>query len=275
MNQSNKIEMDFKTKILLNIYLKYKNITIIDILRNSGFDTNIPNKLYIGKSPKGNNELIYEYKKKKYNICLYLDGYIEIIKYSYYNNEKDRQYDSYSLYKINKNAFKKSTIKTIHLEINTNAYYKKNENGELIETTYEDGDFYFSHQEVYWGEKMIWAIRVMSNDSYPYHIELKYNPLNNGKMPDIKIDIIKLKLKEYFATININTPIIEILKKICEINSITLNELNNGYLSFGISKNNENNQEKYLLFKDGVIEVFENNETTTYIKEGDDYVQKT
>lgn len=277
MNQPNKIEMDFKTKILLNIYLKHKNITIIDILKNAGFDTNIPSKLYIGKSPSGNNEFVYEYNNKKYNIYLSIDGYIEIIEYYYYNNGKNRQYDNYSLYKINKNIFRKPEIKTIHLEINTNAYYKKNENEKLIETDYNDEDFYFSHQEVYWGEKKIWAIRVIPNDSYPYHIELKYYPWNNGKMPNIKIDTINQKLKEYFATIDMNTPIIEILKKICEINSITIDELSNGYLSFGISKKDKNykdEEEKYISFQNGVLEVTENNEVTIYEKVGEDYIPK-
>lgn len=272
-----KIEIDSKTKILLNIYLKHKNITIIDILKNAGFDTNIPSKFYIDKSPNGNNEFVYEYKSKKYNVYLYIDGDIEIIEYSYYNDGKSRQYDSYTLYKINKSILKKPTIKTIHLEINTNGYYKRNQNNELIETTYEDSEFYFSHQEVYWGEKKIWAIRVMPNETYPYHIELKYYPYNNGKMPNIKIDTINQKLKEYFSTINIDTPIIEILKKICEINLITLDELNNGYLSFGISKkdkNYENEEEKYISFKDGILKAFENNEETIYEKDGENYIPK-
>lgn len=271
---NNIIQIDKKAKRILNSYFKHKNITIIDILKNTGFDTNKPSKIYLEKSIKGNTEIIYEYENEKYTINLYTDKYIEIIKYSYYNNGKDRQYDSYLLYRINKKILEKSQIKTIHAEINTLGYYKKDENNQLIKTSYEESEIYFSHQEVYWGERKIWAIRVMPSDSFPYHIELKYY---NENMPNIKIDIINHKLKQYFITLNINTPIIEILKKICEINSITLDELSNGDLSFGISKKDKNykdEEEKYLSFKNGVLEVTENNETTIYEKQDDDYKPK-
>ena len=272
----NKIEIDSKAKRILNSYFKRKNITIIDILENAGFDTNKPSKIYLEKSIKGNTEIIYEYENKKYTINLYSDRYIEIINYSYYNDGKDRQYDSYLLYKINKKVLEKSHIKPVHAEINTLGYYKKDENNKLIETSYEESEIYFSHQEVYWVDKKIWAIRVMPSNSFPYHIELKYYSGNN-KMPNIKMDIINHKLKQYFITINMNTPIIEILKKICEINSITLDELSNGDLSFGISKKDKNyNDEevKYLSFKNGILEVTENNETTIYEKQDDDYKPK-
>lgn len=271
---NNIIQIDKKAKRILNHYFKHKNITIIDILKNTGFDTSKPSKIYLEKSIKGNTEIIYEYGNEKYTINLYTDKYIEIIKYSYYNNGKDRQYDSYLLYKINKKILEKSQIKTVHAEINTLGYYKKDENNQLIKTSYEESEIYFSHQEVYWGERKIWAIRVMPSDSYPYHIELKYY---NENMPNIKIDIINHKLKQYFITLNINTPIIEILKKICKINSITLDELSNGDLSFGISKKDKNykdEEEKYLSFKNGVLEVTENNETTIYEKQDDDYKPK-
>lgn len=272
----NKIEIDSKAKRILNGYFKRKKITILEVLQNAGFDTSKPGKIYLDKSPKGNYEIIYEYENKKYTINLYSDRYIEIVNYSYYNDGKDRQYDSYSLYKINKNIFELSTLETTHLEINTLGYYKKDENNKLIETSYEESEIYFSHQEVYWGDKKIWAIRVMPSDSFPYHIELKYYSGKN-KMPNIKMDIINHKLKQYFSTLNMNTPIIEVLKKICEINSITLDELSNGELSFGISKKDKNykdEEEKYLSFKNGILEVTENNETTIYEKQDDDYKPK-
>lgn len=272
----NKIEIDSKAKRILNSYFKHKNITIIDILENAGFDTNKPSKIYLEKSIKGNTEIIYEYENKKYTINLYSDRYIEIINYSYYNDGKDRQYDSYLLYKINKKVLEKSQIKTVHEEINTLGYYKKDENNKLIETSYEESEIYFSHQEVYWGDKKIWAIRVMPSNSFLYHIELKYYSGNN-KMPNIKIDIINHKLKQYFITLDMSTPIIEILKKICEINSITLDELSNGDLSFGISKKDKNYKDeevKYLSFKNGILEITENNETTIYEKQDDDYKPK-
>ena len=101
----------------------------------------------------------------------------------------------------------------------------------------------------------------MPTDSFPYQIELKYYPQNNGEIPNIKIDTINHKLKEYFKTINMNDPIIEILEKICEINSITIDELNNGYLSFGISKKDKNNEieeNKNISNKNGIIEKTEN-----------------
>ena len=69
-------------------------------------------------------------------------------------------------------------------------------------------------------------------------------------------------------------PLIEVIKKICEINLITLDDLMGGYLSFGITENKENQKDsvsKYLTIKDGILKINENCETLEYIK---DYVPK-
>jgi hypothetical protein len=89
------------------------------------------------------------------------------------------------------------------------------------------------------------------------------------------VDVINQRLKDYFANINMDIPLIDVIKKICEINLITLDDLMGGYLSFGITENKENPKDsvsKYLIIKDGILKITENGETVEYVK---DYVPKT
>ena len=277
--KGNKIKITPKVEKILNFYLW--PISIYDFLEKVGFDLSIPGRIYVDKSLKNGNELIYEYNNKKYNIYVYADNYIEIVEYFYYLNEDDEQEryeNSQGLYKINRNFLGKVlSIETERLEINTYCYYKKNENGELIETSHENCELSFPHQEACSPQKRCWAIRVGDyyyNEKFPYHINLVYNHYGD-KVLDIKVDVINQKLKEYFANINMDIPLIDVIKKICEINLITLDDLMSGYLSFGITENKENQKDsvsKYLTIKDGILKINENVETLEYIK---DYVPKT
>ena len=97
----NNIQVDLTSKRILNGYFKRKHIHILDILEYAGFDTSKESKIYFGKSPNGIYELTYEYDNKKYTLNLYNDRYVEITEYTYYDNGKERQYNSYCLYKIN------------------------------------------------------------------------------------------------------------------------------------------------------------------------------
>lgn len=276
--------MDLKKEYNLEIEPKVEKIfwpiSIYDFLEKVGFDLSIPGRIYVDKSLKNGNELIYEYNNKKYNIYVYADNYIEIVEYFYYFNEDDEQKrykNSQALYKINRNFLGKVlSIETKHLEINTYCYYKKNENGELIETSHENCELSFPHQEACFPQKRCWAIRVGDyyyNEKFPYHINLVYNHYGD-KVLDIKVDVINQRLKEYFANINMDIPLIDVIKKICEINLITLDDLMSGYLVFGITKNKENkkdNESKYLTIKDGILKITEDGQTLEYVK---DYVPK-
>lgn len=272
------LEIEPRIEKILNFYLWPKSI--YDFLEEVGFDLNIPSKIYVDKSSKNGKELIYEYNNKKYNIYVYADNYIEIVEYFYYLNEDDEQEryeNSQGLYKINRNFLGKVlSIETERLEINTYCYYKRNENGELIETNHENCELSFPYQEACFPQKRCWAIKAGDyyyNETFPYRIKLVYNHYGD-KVLDIKVDVINQRLKEYFANISMDIPLLEVIKKICEINLITLDDLMGGYLSFGITENKENEKDsvsKYLTIKDGILKITENGETYEYVK---DYVPK-
>lgn len=256
------IMIEPKARKWINNYfrIKGKGFTIYDILKEAGFDITFPSRIYFDKYPKDDYELIYEYKNKKYNINLFSDGVIEIVKYEY-----DKEYDYLgercsARYKI-KNGFGGKTIFEIEdLEINETNYFKKNENGVVIEAPYKECDFSFCYQERYIGEKNIWAIRVegWNSETFPYFIELRYFHYSRGNFFDVKVDVINQRLKHYFATIDDETSIMEIFEKLCEINSVTLNDLNNGTLDFSVTTpNNENSNGRFLSIKDGIIRITE------------------
>ena len=47
-------------------------------------------------------------------------------------------------------------------------------------------------------------------------------------------------------------------EKLCEINSVTLNDLNNGVLTLSVTTpNNENSNGRFLSIKDGIIRITE------------------
>lgn len=180
------------------------------------------------------------------------------------------------MYKINRNFLGKVlSIETERLEINT--YYKRNENCELIETNHKNCELSFPYQEACFPQKRCWEIKAGDyyyNETFPYRIKLVYNHYGD-KVLDIKVDVINQRLNEYFANINMDIPLIDVIKKICEINSITLDDLMDGYLVFGITKFNEDNKEedlKWLNIENGILKINENGEILEYIK---DYVPKT
>lgn len=277
--------MDMKKEYNLEIEPKVEKmlwpISIYEFLKEVGFDLSIPGKIYVDDSTKGYNEIIYEYNNKKYNIRLCSNNYVEIIEYYYcYDcNKKLRRYQgSYSLYKIKRNFFSKAlSIETKHLSIDGIACYKKNENGKLVETSYEECEFWVPYQEVHRVKDEFWALRIGTpyyEEKFPYYMDLIYKHRGDKEFK-VKVDVINQRLKEYFANVNMDIPLIDVIKKICEINLITLDDLMDSYLSFGITENKENPKDsvsKYLIIKDGILKITENGETVEYVK---DYVPKT